>query len=218
MLLCGKNKNGELGLGDTLDRKAITEESVLFGSGNTALAASSLQAIAYGACHSLSLRGGTVFATGRNEAGQLGLTDTNDRVTQTAVFANLDGKAVTAISCGEHFSGALTDNGELYLFGRNTNGQLGDGTTIDRSTPTLVGGGHHFIAFALGAHHCIAVNRFPPRICLGCRSRRTTRFGEFDNCKPVGSNRGQVSQRQKDCCCLALYGISRWPHARPAVH
>ena len=35
---------------------------------------------------------------------------------------------------------AITDTGELYVWGRNANGQLGIGNTTDQATPQLVGG------------------------------------------------------------------------------
>ncbi len=41
----------------------------------------------------------------------------------------------TALSC------AITLTGDVYCWGRNADGEVGDGTTIDRPTPTLVASG-----------------------------------------------------------------------------
>jgi alpha-tubulin suppressor-like RCC1 family protein len=56
------------------------------------------------------------------------------RVNQTA----LGGAAVRAVSAGSYFSVLLTTSNELYAWGSNDQGQLGDGTTISRFFPTRV--------------------------------------------------------------------------------
>jgi len=42
------------------------------------------------------------------------------------------------ISTKEQHTCALMNNGDVRCWGGNSQGQLGDGTTIDRSTPTCV--------------------------------------------------------------------------------
>lgn len=42
------------------------------------------------------------------------------------------------ISLGHTHSGAITEDGSLYMWGRNSSGQLGDGTTTDRLTPIKI--------------------------------------------------------------------------------
>jgi alpha-tubulin suppressor-like RCC1 family protein len=50
---------------------------------------------------------------------------------------------------------ALTGNGDAYCWGRNSYGQLGDATTLDRTTPVKVAGGLTFATIqANGAHTC----------------------------------------------------------------
>lgn len=43
-----------------------------------------------------------------------------------------------SVSLGDRHSGAITKDGSLYMWGLNGLGQLGDGTTINRSTPTQI--------------------------------------------------------------------------------
>src|SRR5439155_7719928 len=54
----------------------------------------------------------------------------------------------TAICARSFNTCARAPNGDLYVWGDNTVGQVGDGTTTDRATPTLVGTG--FKAAATG--------------------------------------------------------------------
>lgn len=42
------------------------------------------------------------------------------------------------VNLGRHHSGAITKDGSLYMWGNNFFGQLGDGTTINRTTPTKI--------------------------------------------------------------------------------
>ena len=70
---------------------------------------------------------------GENGLGNLGLGDTEDRLTPTKV-PGLAG--VKAIAARYYQSFALTEFGEVYAWGRNDKGQLGLGDTEDRLTPT----------------------------------------------------------------------------------
>ena len=45
---------------------------------------------------------------------------------------------VTTASAGYLHTAVITDNGEIWAFGRNNRGELGDGTTIDSSLPILI--------------------------------------------------------------------------------
>ncbi len=56
---------------------------------------------------------------------------------------------------GGHHSLAVQANGDLYAWGNNDHGQLGDGTTTDSSVPKLVGSG--FASVAAGDTHSLAV-------------------------------------------------------------
>jgi alpha-tubulin suppressor-like RCC1 family protein len=54
---------------------------------------------------------------------------------------------VVAIAAGEYHSVALTSTGDVYTWGRNTNGQLGTGNTTQSKIPALIATG----ATAIGA-------------------------------------------------------------------
>jgi alpha-tubulin suppressor-like RCC1 family protein len=63
--------------------------------------------------------------------------------------------AFTALTLGSVHSCALTSDGGARCWGRNTYGQLGDGTVQDRARPTPVEGNLRFTSLqASGAHTC----------------------------------------------------------------
>ena len=51
---------------------------------------------------------------------------------------SLAGKKIVELCVGSMHALAITDNGEVYGWGRNDQGQLGDGTLVSRGEPTLV--------------------------------------------------------------------------------
>ena len=48
-------------------------------------------------------------------------------------------------------------NGRLWAWGQNTDGQLGDGTTTDKNTPTQIGNADNWISVAAGAAHSLGL-------------------------------------------------------------
>ncbi|MEE9185128.1 MAG: serine/threonine protein kinase, partial [Acidimicrobiia bacterium] len=60
-----------------------------------------------------------------------------------------------------------TTGGEPYCWGRNRDGQLGDGTTTPRLTPTLVSGGLSFASLSAGLRHTCGVTTGGEAYCWG---------------------------------------------------
>lgn len=78
--------------------------------------------------HSLALaEDGTVFAWGRGDMGQLGNDSIEDSATPVAVTGKLAGKKIVEVSAGGHHSLAADDAGNIYAWGSDQYGQLGDG-------------------------------------------------------------------------------------------
>jgi alpha-tubulin suppressor-like RCC1 family protein len=134
----GDNICGQLGLGDTENRLTPTKVPGL--TGVKAIVAEAWPSEDQIVGHSLALtEAGEVYAWGWNEAGQLGLGDTNNRLTPTKVPGLTGVKAIAIIAGGGH-SLALTESGEVYAWGQNKDGELGLGDTNNRLTPTKVPG------------------------------------------------------------------------------
>jgi len=79
------------------------------------------------ASHALAIDcDGVVYTWGRNERGQLGHGDYNERKTPTAVEALRAVKCVAG-ACGKSHTIVVAENGDVYGFGSNKYGQCGDG-------------------------------------------------------------------------------------------
>ncbi|WP_019901180.1 Ig-like domain repeat protein [Salinispora arenicola] len=151
VLAWGGNSFGQLGDGTVADRS--TPVAVALPPSTT------VTAVAAGATHSVALTSaGTVLAWGGNSFGQLGDGTVVDRSTPVAV-ALPPSTTVTAVAAGGNHSVALTSAGTVLAWGRNFFGQLGDGTVVDRSTPTVVSlpAGVTASAVAAGRIHSLAL-------------------------------------------------------------
>ena len=87
--------------------------------------------------HSLILKNdGTLWGTGYNSYGQLGLGDTNGRNTFTEITNNVDD--IKSVYCGVYYTFILKNNNTLWGCGNNGGGQLGLGGTNYKTTFTEI--------------------------------------------------------------------------------
>jgi len=109
---------------------------------------------------------GAVKCWGENTGGQLGVGTKVDSLTPVAV-QGLPGP-LTAIAAGDFFVCGLTEAGSVVCWGANDYGQVGDGTTTDRTTPTPVAGlTGTIVAIAAGESHVCALNDSGAVKCWG---------------------------------------------------
>ncbi|NLI01589.1 MAG: cell wall anchor protein, partial [Chthonomonadales bacterium] len=146
----GRNAYGQLGLGDTTNRTSPAEV--------TAFADKSVVTLAASNTHTLAITSdGRLWAWGANSSGQLGLGYTSAGVSSPTEVTALAGLTVRRVSAGYYHTIAETEDGRLWAWGKNSNGQLGLGDTTDRSTPTPVTafGGMTITAVSAGCLHTL---------------------------------------------------------------
>jgi hypothetical protein len=75
----------------------------------------------------------------------------------------------TSITAGDQFTCATASDGAAYCWGRNNDGQLGDGTTLDRRSPSRVqtGPGPKVAKVAAGRTHTCAILEDSSTRCWG---------------------------------------------------
>ena len=163
----GSNYWGQLGNGTYIpfpEPDGITEPVKVDMTG--VLSGKTVTAVCATGNSSFCIADGEVYAWGRNDYGQLGDGTTTFRTTPVAVVKDagiLLGKTVTAISGGLYHTLCIAD-GEVYAWGNNSHGQLGDGTTAGSTTPVAVAKdagillGKTVTAIGAGGYrsHCVA--------------------------------------------------------------
>jgi alpha-tubulin suppressor-like RCC1 family protein len=115
---------------------------------------------------------GAAYCWGDNTYGQLGDGTTTNRAGPTAVSGGLTFKSISA---GFYHTCGILTTGEGYCWGRNTpnsfqesaGGQLGDGTSVNKSVPTLVSGGLVFASLSAGEVHTCGVTTGNIAYCWG---------------------------------------------------
>lgn len=150
---CGNNDYGQLG-----HEKARKRLQQIPG-----LDAFVFKKVSCGSCHTLAVNEwGQLFSWGSNMKGQLGLSSVDCTERTPRMVKALGTSVIVQIACGVEHSIALTNDGELYAWGSNTEGQLGIGShTVTEIKPkriyTLAAVPIAFIA--CGGYHTVVISK-----------------------------------------------------------
>lgn len=137
---------GLLAVGLGIDGLGSTPQSLVVG----------VPAISAGGAHSLGLQqDGSVWGWGSNQLGQVGDGTTTSRLAPVRL-SSLTGVFV-AVSAGTGHSLALKSDGSVWAWGRNSEGQVGDNTTIPRRLPVKVSLLTNIVAVSAGGAHSLAL-------------------------------------------------------------
>ncbi|XP_059012671.1 X-linked retinitis pigmentosa GTPase regulator isoform X1 [Mustela lutreola] len=146
LYMFGSNNWGQLGLGSksTINKptcvKALKPEKVKFA--------------ACGRNHTLvSTEGGKVYAAGGNNEGQLGLGDTDERNSFHLISFFTSQHKIKQLSAGSNTSAALTEDGELFMWGDNSEGQIGLKNITNVCVPQQVTVGKPISWISCGYYH-----------------------------------------------------------------
>ncbi|WP_270170223.1 RCC1 domain-containing protein [Paenibacillus sp. SYP-B4298] len=133
----GRNDYGQLGDGTTIDRHTPVQVKGLEGTG----VLTDVIAVSAGNVSSYALKSdGSVWSWGANTFNMLGDGTAVHRSTPVQVKQQGMGFLfdIVAIEAGGMSAYALKSDGTLYSWGSNAMGELGDGTTTDRSNSVKV--------------------------------------------------------------------------------
>jgi alpha-tubulin suppressor-like RCC1 family protein len=93
---------------------------------------------------------GRLWTWGFNSLGSLGDGSTTNRSSPQTVAGG--GTNWKLVCCGAFHAVAVKTDGSLWTWGQNTSGQLGDGSTTNRSSPqTVAGGGLNWVRVHTGS-------------------------------------------------------------------
>lgn len=140
----GGNATGLLGDGTTTDRSSPV---------TTAGGGTNWKQVSSSGFHTLGIKtDGTLWAWGDGASGKIG--DSTTSVRSSPVTTAGGGTNWRQVSAGVNFTAAVKTDGIQWTWGDNTYGQLGDGTTVAKSSPiTVVGGSTNWKQVSAGQHN-----------------------------------------------------------------
>ena len=147
LLSCGRDNYGQLGLGAQDSVVNGTDEIVHVGE-------DTWSRVSAGYDFSIAIKNdGTLWSTGYNNYGQLGLGDSTTRSEWEQVGSDSNWAEV---SCGYDFALAIKTDGTMYATGYNDVGQLGLNHKTNKNTFTQVGSDSNWEKVECGYRHSIA--------------------------------------------------------------
>ncbi|XP_058089617.1 ultraviolet-B receptor UVR8 isoform X4 [Magnolia sinica] len=197
--LWGNGDYGRLGLGNLNSQWKPSICPAFNGNGD-----GGLRAIACGGAHTLFLtEKGHVYATGLNDFGQLGISSERSHVLEPLEVSGIP-KEVIQISAGYRHSSVVTVDGELYMWGNNSSGQLGLGRGAEKivSTPRRLDclDGFHIKMVSLGSEHSFAITDEGDALSWGAGG--SGRLGHGHQSGILGFLRSSRLQRLLWGCCI----------------
>ncbi len=149
----GFNTSGQLGTNDITHRSSPVQTV----SGGT-----DWRQVSAGVSHTTAIKtDGTLWIWGVNTSGQLGINDITHRSSPVQTVSG--GNNWRQVSAGSAHIGAIKTDGTLWMWGSNTNGQLGTNDTTNRSSPvqTVMGGGY-WQQISAGNTHTVGIYNGAP--------------------------------------------------------
>ena len=194
----GYDGYGQLGDGGSnTNTNAPSSTAINLGTGRTAVA------VSVGNYHTCAiLDNGDLKCWGWDNYGQLGDggSNTNTNAPSSTAINLGTGRTAVAVSAGDYHTCAILDNGDLKCWGRDNNGQLGDGgTTTDTNAPSStainLGSGRTAVVVSAGNSHTCAILDNGEAKCWG--------YDAYGQLGDGGSNTNQGSP-------VAVSGSNTW--------
>ncbi|XP_054471754.1 X-linked retinitis pigmentosa GTPase regulator-like [Anoplopoma fimbria] len=146
LLMFGGNTWGQLGCGF---KPAASKPAPV-----KALKSEKVKLVACGRYHTIVCTWqGSVFVSGSNQEGQLGLGHCNNTTSFRLLHPFCDHAPIKMLSAGCNTSAALTEDGRLFMWGDNAVGQIGLGDEGFAPEPTELDVGEAVVWVSCGYHH-----------------------------------------------------------------
>eukprot|EP00347_Sterkiella_histriomuscorum_P015743 403355850 len=145
----GRNDSGQLGITGSDGNISLPKEVKNLKSTQ----------IACGYYHTVAINNGQLYSWGKNDSGQLGIGIYSAKEILPTLVRDLEDQEIVSVACGCYHTLALGYAGQLFSFGRNSHGQLGDGTTNNSCKPLLIQGliDKKVCQIAAGFYHSIVL-------------------------------------------------------------
>jgi alpha-tubulin suppressor-like RCC1 family protein len=127
---------------DTSNQPGLTFSSIAAGGGFT---------VAIG-------HDGNVYAWGLNSSGAVGDGTNINRAVPTATQTQSPQLTFSHVSAGSGQAFAIASTGQLFGWGANDQGQLGDGSKLNRNTPVAIDAGRNYVSVAAGHRFTNAIS------------------------------------------------------------
>ncbi|MDR1033065.1 MAG: IPT/TIG domain-containing protein [Candidatus Nomurabacteria bacterium] len=245
----GGNSNGQLGDGtNTSQSEPVKVKTAADDAGSALPANIAATAVVAGTQHSCVLAGNDIYCWGYNPDGQLGNNTTTDSSLPVKVQKTTDNPSsmlpgdvtVTAMDSGAHSTCVVASDNNIYCWGWNLNGQLGNNGTADSPIPTRVRRSNESATFELpsaasvsivslsvGASHACVVASDNNAYCwgggyygqMGDNTRYSTTtypvrvYKNSDNASsalPASATLTAISASQRHTCVLASNEVYCW--------
>lgn len=169
----GQNTKGEVGSGAAT---ATYDDPVIVTGGHKWLK------IDVGLSHVCGIRtDNTAYCWGANNYGQLGDGNTNS-TNNNSPLAVSGGLTFKDITTGDHFTCGLTTSDEIYCWGRDNSGQLGnDAANTNSNVPVIVAGGGTWTSVSTGYNYACALRPDKTAHCWGSGNNGATGLGHDSN-------------------------------------
>jgi uncharacterized delta-60 repeat protein len=146
----GRNSSGQLGDGTNISKNTPVQIGI----------DTNWQSVSAGFAHTVAIKSdGSLWAWGHNFYGQLGDGTNNDKNTPVQIGSDTNWQSVSAggYVLGPTHTVATKSDGSLWAWGYNFDGQLGDGTNIDKNTPVQTGSDTDWQSVNAGGLHSVAL-------------------------------------------------------------
>ncbi|NWS72969.1 RPGR regulator, partial [Crotophaga sulcirostris] len=146
LYMFGSNNWGQLGLGS---KNTVSKPTCV-----KALKPEKTKLAVCGRNHTLVYtEKGNVYAAGGNSEGQLGLGDTEERTTFHLISFFTSQHKIKQLAAGSYTSAAVTEDGQLFVWGDNSEGQIGLADEACVSVPCQVDVGKPVSSVSCGYYH-----------------------------------------------------------------